>query len=103
MNTTQEWVSQESGISFRTFTGWISKDRLPDVVQALSIAKALDTTVEYLVTGTDSGDPWIRENIEFIRHLKELTPEQLRLQKLQVKAIADENRISKLHQADQTG
>jgi len=50
-NTTQDWVAGKCGISFSTFRGWISKKRLPNVDQAVAIAKALGVTVEYLVTG----------------------------------------------------
>jgi transcriptional regulator with XRE-family HTH domain len=53
-NTTQEWVAHKASISFRTFCGWIAKDRLPDANDAVSIAQSLNTTVEYLVTGTDT-------------------------------------------------
>lgn len=52
-NTTQEWVAKESGVSFRTFQGWISKNRLPDIAEAIAIAKALQSSVEYLATGTE--------------------------------------------------
>jgi transcriptional regulator with XRE-family HTH domain len=51
-NTTQEWVAKKSGISFNTFQGWISKEIYPRVNDAVRIATALDTTVEYLVSGT---------------------------------------------------
>ena len=51
-NTTQEWVATKANISLATFQGWISRKRLPHVDQAVAIATALNTTVEYLVTGT---------------------------------------------------
>lgn len=49
--TTQEALCNELGISLNTLRGWISKDILPRADEAVRIAKALDTTVEYLVTG----------------------------------------------------
>lgn len=52
-NTTQEWVSKNSDISYMTFKGWIAKDVLPRAEDAVKIAKALGVTVEYLVTGRD--------------------------------------------------
>ena len=51
-NTTQEWVAKKAGISFNTFQGWISKTIYPRVNEAVRIAAALNTSVEYLVRGT---------------------------------------------------
>lgn len=50
-NTTQEWVAGKINVSYRTFNGWISRKIMPNADQAVSIAKLLDTTVEYLITG----------------------------------------------------
>jgi transcriptional regulator with XRE-family HTH domain len=50
-NTTQEWVAKKAGISFNTFQGWISKGIYPRVNDAVRIAAALNTSVEYLVLG----------------------------------------------------
>ena len=50
-NTSQEWVAKKSGIRFNTFQGWISKEIYPRVNDAVRIAAALDTTVEYLLRG----------------------------------------------------
>lgn len=50
-NTTQEWVANASGISFRTFQNWMTRKRLPDADEAFKIAAALKTTVEFLITG----------------------------------------------------
>jgi transcriptional regulator with XRE-family HTH domain len=50
-NTTQEWVAQNSGISFNTFQGWISKGIYPRVNDAIRIAVSLKTSVEYLANG----------------------------------------------------
>jgi len=52
-NTTQEWVANTSGISFRTFQNWMTRKRLPDADEAFKIASALKTTVEFLVTGAE--------------------------------------------------
>ncbi len=38
-------------ISYNTLQSWITKDRLPDAADSVKIAKALDVSVEYLVTG----------------------------------------------------
>lgn len=52
--TTQEWVAHKAGVSFRTFAGWILKNRLPRADEAVAIAGALGRSVEYLVIGKDS-------------------------------------------------
>jgi transcriptional regulator with XRE-family HTH domain len=69
-NTTQEWVAKKAGISFNTFQGWISKGIYPRVNDAVRISSALNTSVEYLVSGS------IRDNkkaLEIIyRHLPQI-------------------------------
>ena len=55
-NTTQEWVAKNSGISFNTFQGWISKGIFPRVNEAIRIAGSLNTSVEYLVSNSISNN-----------------------------------------------
>ena len=50
-NTTHEWVAKNSGISFNTFQGWVSKGIFPRVNEAIRIAVLLNTSVEYLAIG----------------------------------------------------
>jgi transcriptional regulator with XRE-family HTH domain len=69
-NTTQEWVAKKAGISFNTLQGWISKGIFPRVNAAVRIAAALDTSVEYLVTGSIQDN---RQAIDVIcRHLSQI-------------------------------
>lgn len=49
--TKQEAVADTCEINIQTFRGWISKNIFPNALQAQKIAKSLNTTVEYLVTG----------------------------------------------------
>lgn len=53
-NTTQEWLCKECGFILSSFRNRISLKRYPTVIEAYKIAQALNTTVEYLVTGEDS-------------------------------------------------
>lgn len=53
---TQKWLSEKTGISVNTIRGWFSKNLSPDVFNAFKIAKALNTSVEYLVTGEQSSE-----------------------------------------------
>jgi transcriptional regulator with XRE-family HTH domain len=83
-NTTQEWVAKNSGISFNTFQGWISKGIYPRVNEAIRIAASLNTSVEYLVSGAVQNNnkpieticqhlPKIEEHLEAIKEaVKEL-------------------------------
>jgi len=83
-NTTQEWVAKNSGISFNTFQGWISKGIYPRVNEAIRIAVSLNTSVEYLVNGAVQNSknsievicqhlPKIQEHLEYIKDaVKEL-------------------------------
>jgi len=77
-NTTQEWVAMNSGISFNTFQGWISKGIFPRVNEAIRIAGSLNTSVEYLVNGAIQNNkkpieiicqqlPKIQENLDSIK------------------------------------
>lgn len=50
---TQKELAEKTEISVNTIRGWFSKDLVPDVFNAVKVAKALNTTVEYLVTGKE--------------------------------------------------
>lgn len=52
-NTTQEYVSHKAGIKYHTFKGWIAKDVLPRIDDAIEIAGALGVSCEYLYRGRD--------------------------------------------------
>ncbi|MCL2294035.1 MAG: helix-turn-helix domain-containing protein [Spirochaetes bacterium] len=77
-NTTHEWVAKNSGISFNTFQGWISKGIYPRVNEAIRIAVSLNTSVEYLASGAVQNNkkpidiicqhlPKIQEHLEAIK------------------------------------
>jgi hypothetical protein len=83
-NTTHEWVAKNSGISFNTFQGWISKGIYPRVNEAIRIAVSLNTSVEYLVSGSVQNNkksieifyqnlPKIQQHLDYIKDaVKEL-------------------------------
>ena len=69
-NTTQEWVAKNSGISFNTFQGWISKGIYPRVNEAIRIAVSLNTSVEFLADRAVQNN---KKPIEIIcRHLPQI-------------------------------
>jgi DNA-binding XRE family transcriptional regulator len=51
-NTTQEWIAGKIGIPFGTFRNWLVRKTYPDLKEGLEIAALLDTSAEYLVTGS---------------------------------------------------
>lgn len=51
--STQDILCKQTGISINTLRGWISKGVLPRTDEAVKIATALHTSVEYLVTGKE--------------------------------------------------
>lgn len=51
--TTQEWLCKKCNLNIGTMRNRISCNRLPDVIEAFLIAQALNTSVEYLVTGKE--------------------------------------------------
>jgi transcriptional regulator with XRE-family HTH domain len=77
-NTTQEWVAKNSGISFNTLQGWISKGIFPRANEAIRIAVSLNTSVEFLANGAVRSNnekieiicqslPKIQEHLNFIK------------------------------------
>ena len=70
-NTTQRGLSETIGLSARALEIKIGRKSAPDVFEAYKIAKALNTTVEYLVTGSDT-NPAERELKELKERLKNL-------------------------------
>ena len=53
LNKTQRGLALECGFTERRIETLSSTCRSPDVIEAVKIAKALNTTVEFLVTGTE--------------------------------------------------
>ena len=49
--TTQEWISGKIGVPFGTFRKWLTRRTYPNLREGVEIAKLLDTSAEYLVTG----------------------------------------------------
>ena len=77
---TQKELAEKIGISYNTLQSWITKDRLPDAEQALKIAKQLNTSIEYLVTGKNEEKNGIKKNLqEMIPKLNHLSNENLEL------------------------
>lgn len=53
-NTTYRWIASKMGVSETTVSSMRKANTEPRASQAVKIAEALDTTVEYLVTNKES-------------------------------------------------
>ena len=53
-NTTQEWIAGKIGVPLSTFRKWMSRKTYPNLKEGVEIAKLLETSAEYLVTGVYS-------------------------------------------------
>ena len=51
-NTTQEWVAGKIGVPLSTFRKWMTRRTYPNIKEGIEIARLLETSAEYLVTGT---------------------------------------------------
>jgi transcriptional regulator with XRE-family HTH domain len=50
-NTTQEWIADKIGVPFGTFRKWMTRRTYPTIKEGIEMAKLLETSAEYLVTG----------------------------------------------------
>lgn len=71
---TQRSLSLECGFTERRIESLSTGNRSPDVIEVVKIARALNTSVEYLVTGEEKELPTDISDIAL--KLTELTPEQ---------------------------
>ena len=53
-DATQKDLAEKIGESYNTLQSWINRDRLPNAEQSVKIASALNTSVEFLVTGKNN-------------------------------------------------
>jgi SOS-response transcriptional repressor LexA len=73
-DTYQEWVAHKCGVKPRTFQNWIYRNIPPNIFEGQKIAEALETTIEYLVTGNPPAD--MPEDImAIVREAKKLNTE----------------------------
>lgn len=68
---TIEAVANIAGLSIDSYNSYKRHDNLPRADEAVKIAEALGTSVEYLVTGKDSNSP--ANKPELLSALEELT------------------------------
>ena len=88
----QKELSASTDISYNTLQSWITKDRLPDAQDAVKIAKALNVSVERLVTGKESTSKDLNNEInELLHDIRHLSTEDFEIAKTLI------HRLSLLH------
>ena len=76
-NTTQEWVAGKIGVPLSTFRKWMTRKTYPDLRDGIEIAKLLETSAEYLITGIEPKDlnkELNEKEIKLINAYRILTP-----------------------------
>lgn len=97
INTTQEWLSTKAGIKYMTFKGWVAKDVLPRVDDAVKLSKALGVSVEFLISGKDESTSFEEQHLlnqarkyhTVISDLEDMDEIQRNTMLIQIKAVAD--------------
>lgn len=87
LNMSKQSFYEKSGISSASFSQWNTGAYKPSVKKIKSAAKALGTSVEYLLTGAGPGDIKKERPAENGEALKESLPEDIR----QLLSICQEN------------
>jgi transcriptional regulator with XRE-family HTH domain len=88
-NTSFEWLYRKTGIPKGTFASWKHRQRIPRADEACRIARALDVSVEYLLTGLDAHPPASNPVLEAIAmQLTRLETGDLQAVKALVDALA---------------
>lgn len=72
MGKRRSWLSKKTGIPFSTISTWQSQNRIPRLDQAYAIAKALNVTLEQLITGKDDIMVIPTDNPDLIKVIKYL-------------------------------
>ena len=55
LNLSQKELCQKCNIIDTTYSSWKNRNRLPSAEDIMQLAKILNTSVEWLITGKDSG------------------------------------------------
>lgn len=64
---TQKVFARDFGISYSTLSGYTTDARQPDLDTLTKLAKALNTSLEYLITGEETNSSKINEILELLR------------------------------------
>jgi transcriptional regulator with XRE-family HTH domain len=91
-NTTQEWIAGKIGVPLSTFRKWMTRKTYPNIREGIEIAKLLETSAEYLVTGITPENLNDTEQ-KLIRAYRKLSSADKENTLLAVKAWAGKNEV----------
>ena len=78
----QKELAASIDISYNTLQSWITKDRLPDAENAVKIARALNVSVEKLVTGKEDISKDLNDETNDLLHdIRHLSTEDFKIAK----------------------
>lgn len=77
LKSSRKALADAAGIAPNTFSTWKARGTIPDGAVLLKLAKALNVSMEYLVSGVEREDSWLRQNQDFIANLRMLPPAEL--------------------------
>ena len=85
----QKELAAKTEISYNTIQSWITKNRLPDAKDAVKIAKVLDVSVEYLVTGQENPKKTVNSDLnELLHDIRHLSEDDLKIAKTVVHRLS---------------
>ena len=90
-NTTQEWIAGKIGVPLSTFRKWMTRKTYPTIKEGIDIAKLLETSAEYLVTGI-SPEGLNEEERKLLRAYRKLSKADKENTILAVNAWLEKNR-----------
>ena len=86
----QKELAAKTKISYNTIQSWITKDRLPDASDSVKIAKVLDVSVEYLVTGQENTKKQTSAELnELLHDIRHLSADDLQIVRIVVHRLAE--------------
>ena len=89
----QKELSASTNISYNTLQSWITKDRLPDAQDAVKIARALNVSVERLVTGQENISKELnKETNEMLHDIRHLSTEDFKIAKILIHRLSGQAR-----------
>jgi transcriptional regulator with XRE-family HTH domain len=91
-NTTQEWIAGKIGVPFGTFRKWMTRRTYPTIKEGIEIAKLLETSAEYLVTGSGP-DGLNDQERNLLRSYRKLSMEDQENTRLAVNAWLTKTRL----------
>ena len=92
-NTTQEWIAGKIGVPYGTFRKWMNRKTYPNVKEGHEIAKLLETSIEYLLTGFGP-EYFYDDEQKLLQAYRKLSPQDKRNAMLAINAWAEKTKTT---------